>query len=251
MSIIVDFSLFVKWLHGLGGLFYGAKKEQGMVQDFTFTTRLATPADIDSLTELHCASFSPEENVLATLGKRYVRAIHRWQVSDKKAYTLVAESEGKIIGFLGHHDGPYTRPMFMACLGEFLLSLLGNPLLVFNKDLWQRLFRRPHSVDDSWNRLANYPGVERGTNGAVDAEFRGKGVFPALLEASKAVAESRGTRAILAGVYKPNRAMQRALIKAGFVETELETFDAAILVCFLDPALPEELGIARPDAMGG
>ena len=221
-----------------------------MAQDLTFTTRLATPADVDSLAELHCASFSPEDNILATLGNRYVRAMHRWQVNEEKAYTLIAESEGRIIGFLGHHEGSYGWSMFRACLGEFLLSMLKNPLLVFNKDLWQRLFRRPHSADDIWNRLANYPGVERGTNGAVDAEFRGKGVFPALLEASKAVAESRGTRAFLGGVYKPNRAMQRALMKAGFIETELETHDTVILVCFLDPTLPDELGLARPDALG-
>jgi GNAT superfamily N-acetyltransferase len=225
-------------------------KEQDMAQDFTFTTRLATPADVDSLTELHCASFSPEENILAILGKQYVRAMHRWQVSDKKAYTLVAESEGRIIGFLGHHDGPYTWSMFRACFGEFLLSMLKNPLLVFNKALWQRLFLRTHSADDAWNRLANCPGVERGTNGAVDAEFRGKGVFPALLEASKAVAESRGTRAILGGVYKRNRRMQRAQMKAGFVETGLETPDTAYLAFFLDPTLPKELGIALPDATG-
>jgi GNAT superfamily N-acetyltransferase len=225
-------------------------KEQIMAQDFTFTTRLATPADVDSLTELHCTSFSPEENVLAMLGKRYVRAVHRWQVSDKKAYTFVAESEGRIIGFLSRHDGPYTWSMFMACLGEFLLSMLKNPLLVFNKALWQRLFRRAHSADDSWNRLANYPGVERGINGAVDAEFRGKGVFTALLEASKTVAESRGTRAILGSVYKRNRAMQRAQVKAGFVMTGLETSDTVTLALFLDPTLPEELGIALPDAMG-
>jgi GNAT superfamily N-acetyltransferase len=221
-----------------------------MTQDFTFTTRLATPADVDSLTELHWASFSPEENVLAMLGKRYVRAVHRWQVSDKKAYTFVAESEGIIIGFLGRHDGPYTWPMFMACLGEFLLSMLKNPLLVFNKALWQRFFRRAHSADDSWTRLINYPGVELGMNGAVDAEFRGKGVFTTLLKASTAVAESRGTRAILGSVYKGNRAMQRAQMKAGFVMTGLETADTVILALFLDPTLPEEVGIARPDETG-
>jgi hypothetical protein len=54
--------------------------------------RLATPADVDALVELHNASFSPEDNVPTMLGKDYVRATYRWQVNSKQAYALVAES---------------------------------------------------------------------------------------------------------------------------------------------------------------
>jgi hypothetical protein len=39
-------------------------------------------------------------------------------------------------------------------------------------------------------------------------------------------------------------------MKAGFVMTGLETADTVILALFLDPTLPEEVGIARPDETG-
>ncbi len=221
-----------------------------MTQDAPITTRLATQADIDSLTELHCASFTSEDSVLVAFGKRYVGAIHRWQVNSKKGYTVIAESEGKMVGFCAFYSGPYSRPMFMACLGELLLSLLRNPLLFFNKSIWQRLFRRPRSADDSWNRLANHPAAARGICTVVAKEFRGKGVFPALVEASKPVAESHANRAILVGVYKTNRASQKASTKVGFIKTRLETPDTVIMVLFLDPTFPEELGISGLDETG-
>jgi ribosomal protein S18 acetylase RimI-like enzyme len=214
-----------------------------MSQDFTFTVRLATSADVDSLTEIHCASFRPEDNVPVMLGKRYVRAIYRWQVSNKEAYTLVAESDGQIIGFGGICDGPFTQPMFMACLGELFRSLARNPLLLFKKDLRQQLFSR--LIDDPVNRLAHYPGVAQAICVAVDAEFRRKGVESALWEAAIPVSKSRGSKAILFGTYKSNHPIRSALIQKGQIEMpELETSDLVFYLAVLDPTLPEELGIA-------
>ncbi len=221
-----------------------AYQDHVMTQDATITTRLATLADIDSLTELHCASFTAEENVLAGFGRRYVRAIHRWQVNNKKGYTVIAESEGKIVGFCASDSGSYSRPMFMACLGELLLSLLRNPFLLFNKNIWQRLFRRSPSADDSWNRLSNHPATARGIGAAVERKFQGKGVFPALLEATKSVAESYANRAILVGIHKSNRAGLKASTKVGFTKTRLGTDKTMIMVLFLDPTFPEELGLS-------
>ena len=62
-----------------------------MSQELLF--RLATPADVDALTELHCASFSPEDNVPAMLGKDYVLASFRWRVIGKQAYMLVTKAD--------------------------------------------------------------------------------------------------------------------------------------------------------------
>ena len=49
--------------------------------ELEFQIRLATDNDIDSLTELHCESFKPEDHVPVILGKDYVKATYRWQVS--------------------------------------------------------------------------------------------------------------------------------------------------------------------------
>jgi GNAT superfamily N-acetyltransferase len=221
-----------------------------MAQDVTFTIRLATLADVDGLTELHYASFSPEDHVAVLLGKRYVRATYRWIVGSQETYALVAESDRKIIGLASVCDGTFSRPMFMACLGEFVWSLVRNPLLLFKRDLWQRLFSR--SAVDSSNRLANYPGVAQGIYTSVAAEFRRKGVHSALHEAVKAMSKSRGSRAIRFGVYRSNEAVRSALIQKGHIEVpELGTSDMTFYLAVLDPTLPEELGIARPDEAVG
>ena len=205
--------------------------------------RLATPADIDTLTELHWASFGPGKNVPKVMGKEYVRATVGWQVTGKQAYALVAEADGKVVGFVVVCDGSYTRPMFVACLPEFILALLRNPFVLFRKELWQRIFR--HSESPAHGRsITGHPGFAQMIIGAVDVAYRGRNIFPALIEATKTFSKARGSRAIRAGVYKTNTPSRRVFIKCGWAETpELETADTVFYVAYLDADFPSELGI--------
>ncbi|MFH1884600.1 MAG: hypothetical protein ABIL62_18035 [Planctomycetota bacterium] len=214
-----------------------------MADETPILIRLATPADLDSLTELHCASFAPEDHVPVMLGETYVRATYRWQVSGERAYTLVAEADSKIVGLVAVCDGPFTFPMFMACLPDFLGSLFRHPLLLFKRKLWQRLFRRP-DVSRKSKRIADHPGFAQMTIGVVDGNWRGKGIFPALVEATKTYSQARGSRAVRAGIYKTNMPSRRVFIKGGWIETpELETPDTVFYVAYLDLMFPEELGV--------
>ena len=213
----------------------------------SFKIRLAYEKDVDQLTALHVASFRPEDHVPMMLGNNYVNATYRWQVSGKHAYTLVAEHDSKVIGLIAVCDGPFTYPMFMACLPEFFKSIITRPNLLFKKKLWNRLFRRPDISKTSKN-IADYPGFAQMTIGAVDADFRGQGVFPALVEATKIYSKDRGSRAIRAGIYKNNQPSRRVFIKNGWIETsELETSDTVFYVAYLDPEFPNELGVKIPD----
>jgi hypothetical protein len=208
--------------------------------------RLATLADLDDVTRLHMASFKPEDHVPVMLGSDYVRATYKWQISSPEAYTLVAELDGKIVGLVAVCDKPFTKPMFMASIGEFIRSLLRKPGLLFQSKLWERLFRHEGSSAKG-DRLANYPGMAQMTIGAVDANCRGAGVFPALVEATKSFSKARGSRAIRAGIYKPNMPSRRVFIKGEWIETkDLETTDTVFYVAYLDPTLPAELGIELP-----
>lgn len=209
--------------------------------------RLATAADIEALTDLHCACFRPEQHVPVMLGRHYVRATYRWQVSDPRAYVLVAEFDRQLIGLVSVSDGPYARPMFLACLPQFVRSLIQHPGLLLKRRLWQRLLRRPHVRGSP----VAAPGLAELANIAVDAHYRGKGVFPALVDAAREHSHTRGARAIRAGVYKANPASQRAFARAGWIETrELETDDTVSYVAHLDPAFPADLGFTRPDYPG-
>jgi len=214
-----------------------------MAESANFTIRLATPDDVDSLTELHCASFSPQDHVPVILGTEYVRAMYRWQASGGEAYTLVADRGGQIVGLLGVCDRPYTWPMFKACLGAFLMSLARNPLLLLDKRLWQRLFRQPEASGNQARGMANHPAIAQIIIGAVDAGSRGKGVFPALVETAKAVSQSRGSRAIRVGVYRANSPSRRVFEKAGWAELPTSaSSDTVSYVAYLDADLPRELG---------
>lgn len=212
--------------------------------------RLATVGDVDALTELHYASFTPDEHVPVMLGKPYVRATYVWQTTGKRSYVLVAEELGKIVGLIAVCDGPFTRPMFMACLPELLRSLITHPTLIFKKKLWSRLFRRP-DISVSSKKLADYPGFAQMTIGVVDENCRGKGVFPLLVAATKIYSKARGSRAIRAGIYKTNVPSRRVFIKGSWIEIpELQTPDTVFYVAYLDPLFMEELGIQQEEQAG-
>ena len=209
-----------------------------------FVIRLATSADIASLTELHCVSFQPEAHVPVMLGKDYVRATYRWLVQSDKAYCLVADAAEKIIGLVAVCDGPFTFPMFIASLPEFIKSLMHSPHLLFHKRLWNRLFRRP-DISKTSKKISDYPGFAQMTIGAVDPACRGMGVFPALVEATKSYSKDRGSKAIRAGIYKTNQASRRVFVKGGWTEThELETKETVFYVHYIDPDFPNAIGIS-------
>ena len=201
----------------------------------SFIIRRATIKDVDRLTDLHCASFGPEEHIPVMLGKDYVRATYRWLVKSNHAYCLVADAHPRIIGLVSVCDGSYTLPMFLACLPEFGIRLVRSPGLIFQKKLWGRLLRRPERSNAN-REIANITGSAQLIVIAVDATYRGIGIFPALTEAAKVFSKERGSVAIRAGVYKFNQASKKAFAKNGWIEMpEMETSDTVFYLCDLGP----------------
>jgi GNAT superfamily N-acetyltransferase len=211
-----------------------------------FHIRKATIEDLDHLTALHCSSFGPEDHIPVMLGKDYVRATYRWLTSSSQAYCLVADSDHQMIGLVSVCDGSFTRPMFLACLPAFIRSLLRSPGLIFRKRLWDRLLRASDASDEA-KRIGGYPGFAQLSVVAVASEWRGSGIFQAIVEAAKSCSKSRGSVAIRAGVYKFNQPSRKAFAKSGWIELpELETTDTVFYVSFLDPEFPKRAGISLP-----
>ena len=217
-----------------------------MSEEIHFVIRKATLEDLEKVTALHLASFHSDDHVPVMIGPSYVKATYKWQISSPEAYTLVADANGKIVGLVGMCDKSFTRPMFMACLGALFQSLLKKPSLLFQRKLWDRLFRDSKSSSKG-ETMARCPGMAQMTIGVVDSDYRGYGVFPALVEATKSFSSARGSRGIRAGIYKINNSSRRVFIKGGWIETpELETSDTVFYVAYLDPDFPKELGIYLP-----
>jgi ribosomal protein S18 acetylase RimI-like enzyme len=219
---------------------------QAQNKALAFCIRNATIEDIDSLTELHWASFGPEDHIPVMLGRDYVRATYRWLLTSNQAYCLVAESDDQLIGVVAVCDGSFTRPLFLACLPEFLRSLLRSPKLIFKRRLWDRLFRRSKASKEA-RHLVDTPGFAQLSVVAVESKWKGRGIFPALIEGALTHSRNRGSLAIRAGVYKFNQPSRKAFVKNRWTEMpELETSDTVFYAYFLDPELPSRLGIALP-----
>jgi len=211
-----------------------------------FLIRIATTEDLDRLTTLHCDSFRPEEHIPVMLGKDYVRATYRWLTTSSQAYCLVAESNHQIIGLVAVCDSAFTRPMFLACLPEFLRSMLHSPSLIFRRRLWERLLRGSDASGEA-KRIIDCPGFAQLSIIVVDSKSRGTGIFPALVNAVKTYSKVRGSIAIRAGIYKFNQASRKTFAKVGWTEiTQLETVDLIFYAFYLDPELPTRLGIPLP-----
>ncbi len=203
----------------------------------SINTRLATMSDVDALTRLHLASFSSDEHIGTLIGPRFVKASYKWHVTDKKAYVIVSESDGTLLGFLGMCDGPFTMRMLRGSFSKFILSLLLNPHLLIDYRLWARLKKEKQSI--KWLKdFCEAPGVAQMTIGAVDANARGHNVFPALIKACEEISKKRDIAAIRAGVYRVNISCQRAFLKSGWIEvSELGSVETVFFVYILDPEL--------------
>lgn len=196
--------------------------------------RIAEIKDLKKITDLHCRSFKPEDHIPMMLGQNYVKATYRWLITSNEAYVLVAVIDDIIVGLVAVCDEAFTKPMFIACLPEFFLSLLIKPKRAFSKTLWNRMLRQP-KLENSKNILSEIYGFAQMTIGVVDKDYRGREVFGRLIEATKNHSKERGSLAIRGGVYKKNKASQRVFIKEGWEETKiLETDDTCFYTFFFD-----------------
>jgi ribosomal protein S18 acetylase RimI-like enzyme len=191
--------------------------------------------DIDALTALHCACFGPDDHVPVLLGEPFLKAMYRWQVSGREAFTVVAESGDLPIAFGGACDVPYMWPMLRACFPQFLISLLRNPMLLVDGRLWRRLFYRQKALDEQARRMVSSPGMAHLTTVAVEARFRGMGVAGAVVEALEAITMSRGRKALCTGMRRTNRASRRVIVKRGWVEVPApESSEMVYYIAYLD-----------------
>ncbi|SNR74598.1 Acetyltransferase (GNAT) family protein [Lutibacter agarilyticus] len=203
--------------------------------------KLANLNDLNEITELHCLSFKPKNHVPMMLGENYVKATYKWLITSKESYVLIGIEGGKIIGLVAVCDGAFTKPMFIACLPEFMLSIVLKPTRLFSKMLWERLLRRP-DVDSNKISIIDSQGFAQMTIGAVDSNYRGSGIFGELIEETKNVSKYRGSRGIRAGVYKKNKSSRRVFEKSGWREMKyLETKETVYYTSFFDEEFKNEM----------
>lgn len=104
----------------------------------SFTIRNLTKKDIRTVADLHSSVFMDSRTTC--LGKRYLRKMYRWFLEEQPCLSLVAEQDGRIIGFIVGAIGGYGRRMFRYTFLEIILAFVLHPSLLFRKEmfkLWQ------------------------------------------------------------------------------------------------------------------
>jgi hypothetical protein len=201
-----------------------------MEESLSPVIRIALKSDVPAMAGLHMASFSPEEHLGTLLGPKFVEASYNWHVKDKKAYVIIAELEGKLLGLLGMCDGPFTVRMVKGSLAAFLGAFFLKPHLLVDRRLWARL-KRERSNSRWADEFCSTFGVAQMTIGAVAEAARGYSVFPRLIKACEEIGRARGNIAIRAGVYRGNAACRRAFQKGGW--TQIDALGSSETVYFV------------------
>jgi len=91
------------------------------------TIRQASQSDLEHLVKLHCEAFTKDEHIPMLFGANYIKANYNWLLNSKYSYVLIAESYNEIVGQIAVSDIPFTRPMFITCLPQMLISFVRKP----------------------------------------------------------------------------------------------------------------------------
>lgn len=179
--------------------------------------RDAAVADLGVVATLHAAAFAGEIGPLA--GRGYMTAFLRWFIETPGSVALVAEEQGRILGYvLGAPNGygpGQTRdllPVIIEGVVRNLPRIVAHPS--FRRQIRFRaanllLRRDPRSTIHEATPRDVYCLVGIGT----DAASRGRGVGKALV---RALCGRSGGRAVILDVFKDNTAARALYVHCGF-----------------------------------
>jgi GNAT superfamily N-acetyltransferase len=202
-----------------------------------YTLKIANSDDLEKIVDLHLASFTSDEHIPVLIGKQYVKASYKWLLSHKNAFILIARDNEKIIGLQSVSIGSFEIPMFIACLPALLYSMLTNPKLIINNKLWKRLIRILNRLKPG--KIKTHGKFAHFIIGIVDADYRGKGIFSAVVNAAVQKCKENNCKTIFTGIYKKNVTTQRIFLKYGWKNCpEMET-NETYYYC-LDLASPQQ-----------
>jgi ribosomal protein S18 acetylase RimI-like enzyme len=179
------------------------------------TVRRAEPADLASVARVHVAAF--QGFFLAELGERFLTAYYRTVLDYSAGVFLVAEREGRVVGFIAGFLRPaeFYRLMSKRRMRFVVPALLG---IARRPGLLIRIVRRAKRV-----MSGKASGTPRAANAcelssvAVDPHTGGKGVGGKLVHKFLEDAASIGAREVfLTTDAEGNEAVNRFYVKLGF-----------------------------------
>ena len=178
--------------------------------------RLGRLADLDDILALHYAIFTADEHLLMVFGQAVVKKAHRWFIDSPVSFAIVAEDDGRFVGFCTACARPYTRPMLLSILPSILQALLRRPQILLDPKLLNRvkelLLRGTRKQS-----LPSEPPAQFGLL-AVHPDYHGSEAPSKLVLGTISECRKRTWQKVIAGMYKSNLSCRFHFAKLGFKE---------------------------------
>lgn len=196
-----------------------------------FEVRLAVPADVDGLVELHAATFTPEEHLLILFGTAVLRPIYRWFVASSETFTVIATSGGAIVGLCTACSRPYNGPMIRSNWFALAVGIMRNPQVLFHPEIVKRMRKGFSALRSSAapQTLDTTPPAQLGFL-AVRKDFLGAQVGDALVRQAVDECCRRNWRRVRAGIYTKNLPARFMYAKLGFKENRALRTEQLVVV---------------------
>lgn len=196
-----------------------------------FEVRIAVPTDVDELVGLHVATFTPEEHLLILFGNAVLQPIYRWFVSSSETFTVIATSEGAIVGLCTACSRPYNWPMIRSNWFALALGIMRNPQALFHPEIVKRLRKVISflSSSDASQPPETVPPAQLGFL-AVRKDYLGAHVGDSLVRHAVEECCRRNWKRVRAGIYTKNLPARFMYAKLGFKENKALRTEQLVVV---------------------
>lgn len=146
-------------------------------------------SDIRHICTIHMEQFPHSRST--KLGKPFVKKMYSWFILNQKDLALVAEMDGRVVGFIVGSIGGYGRKIFRFAFFEIIYGFIMNPGMLFSRktfNLWNSFLlgllpnhntAAPKNIND---QIQNLPIKVSLSSIAVQNSVQGNGIGSNLLK---------------------------------------------------------------------
>ncbi len=185
------------------------------------TIRQMQASHIGEVVAIHQQSFPATRST--RLGPLFLNKMYHWFLAYHPELAFVAETDGRVVGFLTGAIGGSSRRIFHHAFWEIVFGFIRRPKLLFQADMfemWHSHIRglapryglaTSRATKSSTSLRATLPSV------AVSSVARGMGVGKALVDAFETAAKDQGATVLGLGVDLDNGPARRLYESCGWV----------------------------------
>jgi ribosomal protein S18 acetylase RimI-like enzyme len=187
----------------------------------SFAVRRPEIEDLDKLVDLYFSCYSPREHLAMCLGKSFMRDVFRWFLTSEQTFVLVADQNGKFLGFLTVCNGPYHKLMFLNNKKAAMKAFLLRPWILFDPKVLGRFADALFKSDSLHDGEMSGSDIAHCSILGVHPQCRTGGVASIMIgEMVKECGRRKWTK-MRAAIYKTNMASRRLMLKLGWEELPL------------------------------